>query len=161
MAQTEQTKSDADERDALIAQRCPHSDLVMQGGRREPLAGYAELDSLRDAGPAHTLGTGQIIYTTYDLVQEVAQRADVFHSKFYDPVTGKEAAFTLVPHQIDGPVHVKWRRLLASSFSPGTVMRPGRLPPRARQRNHRRVHRPRSLRFRQGIRAQVPDQHLP
>ncbi|WP_405547503.1 cytochrome P450 [Streptomyces phaeochromogenes] len=121
MAQTEQTKSDADERDALIAQRCPHSDLVMQGGRREPLAGYAELDSLRDAGPAHTLGTGQIIYTTYDLVQEVAQRADVFHSKFYDPVTGKEAAFTLVPHQIDGPVHVKWRRLLASSFSPGTV----------------------------------------
>ncbi|MEH0433795.1 MULTISPECIES: cytochrome P450 [Streptomyces] len=123
MAQTEQTTSDADERDALIAQRCPYSDLVTTGGSREPLAGYAELDSLRDAGPAHTLGTGQIIYTTYDLVQEIGQRADVFHSKAVDPATGKEAPFVLKPQTLDGPIHVKWRRLLASSFSPAAVAR--------------------------------------
>ncbi|MET9089791.1 cytochrome P450 [Streptomyces sp. NPDC004237] len=123
MAQTEHTTNDADGRDALIAQRCPYSDIVLFGGDREPLAGYAELDTLRESGPAHTVSSGEIIYTTYDLVQEVAQRADVFHSKPHDPSSSEEAQFALVPQTVDGPLHVKWRRLLASSFSPGAVAR--------------------------------------
>lgn len=108
----------ADARDAVIAVRCPMTDLQAQGGDRAALAGYAEFDELRQRGPSHMLNDGQIIYTSYASVLEIAQRSDEFFSKGYDPVTGDEAAFTLVPQKIDGPIHKKWRRLLAPYFAP-------------------------------------------
>jgi cytochrome P450 len=113
--------TDIEARDAETRSRCPMTDLVMQGGDREPLVGFAELDALRESGPAHTLPGGDIIYTRYEEVLAVAQDSDVFYSKApVDPVTGKES-FVLVPQAIDGPMHVKWRRILASTFAPGAI----------------------------------------
>jgi cytochrome P450 len=115
------TAPEVDARDAVIAARCPVTDLVMQGGDRDAMQGYVELDTLREAGPAHTLPGGDIIFTKYEEVLAVAQNSDVFYSKAYDPITGEEAAFVLVPQAIDGPQHIKWRRLLASYFAPGAI----------------------------------------
>jgi cytochrome P450 len=112
---------DVDARLDDITSRCPMTDLVMQGGDREAMLGFAELDALREAGPAHILPGGDIIFTRYEEVLEVAQNPDVFYSKAYDPLTGEEAAFVLVPQAIDGPMHIKWRRLLASYFAPGAM----------------------------------------
>jgi cytochrome P450 len=112
---------DTEARDAETRARCPMTDLVMQGGDRAPMAGFAELDALRHSGPAHTMTNGEIIYTRYEEVLAVAQDSDVFFSKSYDPLTGEESAFVLVPQAIDGPMHVKWRRILASTFAPGAI----------------------------------------
>jgi cytochrome P450 len=108
-------------RDETLAARCPMTDLVMQGGDREAMLGFAELDALRDASNGHTLPGGDLIFTRYEQVLEVAQRSDVFYSKAYDPITGEEAAFVLVPQAIDGPRHAKWRRLTGKVFSPGNM----------------------------------------
>ncbi|MGX7681450.1 cytochrome P450 [Jatrophihabitans sp. DSM 45814] len=110
-----------DVRDEVIAARCPVTDLQMQGGDRPAMLGFAELDALRESSPAHTLPGGDIIYTRYEEVLEIAQRSDVFYSKAYDPATGEEAEFVLVPQAIDGPLHAKWRRLTGRVFSPGNM----------------------------------------
>jgi cytochrome P450 len=102
----------------------PTTDILGAGRQaRAPLTSFAEHNALREAGPAHMLPGGHVIYTRLDDIREIAQRSDVFHSKAYDPVTGGPAEFTLVPQAIDGPMHGKWRRLLGQPFSPASVTR--------------------------------------
>lgn len=116
------TQQAIDPRDAVIAERCPFSDIIADGRNdRPPLTSFDEYDRIRKAGRAFTLDSGGIIYTRLEDIRNIAQQSDVFYSKAYDPVTGEPAAFTLVPQAIDGPLHGKWRRLLGPFFAPSHV----------------------------------------
>jgi cytochrome P450 len=114
---------DTDPRDEAIASRCPMTDMVMAGGNRAPLQGFEEFDELRESSRMHMFPNGEILLTRYSDIRELAQQAEIFHSKSYDPITGEPAAFTLVPQAVDGPIHNKWRKLLGPVFSPNSIAR--------------------------------------
>lgn len=63
-------------------------------------------------------------------IREVLQRPDLFSSKAIIP-SQPDPDYNWVPQMYDPPLHTKWRRLLSSVFSPGTV---NKLKPKMRQR---------------------------
>jgi len=88
------------------------------------MAGYEMLDQLRAAGPIVRVPYGVdgfYMVTDHENALKVAQDARTFPQVGHVMETGEASQFELIPETLNGPEHVKWRRLLAPYFSPGKV----------------------------------------
>jgi cytochrome P450 len=105
------------------AGQCPVAHITWDGPGREALAGHRMLDELRREGPLHKVeeGAGFFLVTRHEDALRVAQNAKVFPQTLKVLATGEESPFELVPETLNGPIHTKWRRVLAPYFSPGRI----------------------------------------
>jgi cytochrome P450 len=87
---------------------------------REALAGHKVADRLRAMGPVVKIpeGAGFYMLTGHEETLRVAQDPDTFPQWTTLIATGEPLPFIPIPENINGPLHTKWRRLLAPYFSP-------------------------------------------
>jgi len=88
------------------------------------MAGYEMFDQLRAAGPIVRVPYGKgefFLVTDHEQALRVTQDAKTFPQPGHSMDTGEATQFELIPETLNGPEHVKWRRLLAPYFSPGKV----------------------------------------
>jgi cytochrome P450 len=109
---------------ASAAGECPVADFTWSGPPRAPLAGHAMFDRLREAAPVQRVaadGASFVLVTDHAQALRVAQDAKTFPQPAHLPETGELMSFLLIPENLNGPEHTRWRRLLAPHFSPGRV----------------------------------------
>jgi cytochrome P450 len=83
-----------------------------------------ELDELRARHPffKSSWAQGFWVLTRLDAIRDAFQDPRTFSSSAivaYEP----EPPYMWIPEQLDPPIHTKWRQLLASRFSPGSINR--------------------------------------
>lgn len=119
MTQTDTSATES----AAGAGSCPVAHITWEGPERPAMAGYEMLDTLQAESPIHRVdeGMGFYLITGHEAALMVAQNPTVFPQGSRILSTGDPQPFLLVPHGLNGPVHQKWRRLLAPFFTPGQV----------------------------------------
>jgi cytochrome P450 len=114
------TESAATSQQTRSARPCPVADIPWEGPMRSALAGHVMADQLRAMGPVVKIpeGIGFYLLTGHDDMLRVAQDAETFLQWTTIIATGEPMPFIPIPENINGPLHTKWRRLLAPYFSP-------------------------------------------
>jgi len=103
---------------------CPVADFTWDGGApRKALSGYQVLDELRATDTVVKVdeGIGFYMITTHEEVLRVAQDPTTFPQTLIMLQTGERSPFQTIPETLNGPIHTKWRRVLAPYFSPGQI----------------------------------------
>jgi cytochrome P450 len=92
---------------------------------RDPLYMLRQHDELRGLGPIFWTpdGPGYYVVTNHDALLEVFQDANVFSNRTPIPTQPDSAALSLIPITLDPPDHNKWRKVLASYFTPQRARR--------------------------------------
>ncbi|MEV8546507.1 cytochrome P450 [Streptomyces sp. NPDC051572] len=106
-----------------VAGKCPVAHIKWLGAEREALAGHQMLDELRAGNPLYKVpdGPGWYLVTGHEEVLQVSQNAETFPQATHLVATAEDTSFKLIPETLNGPEHMKWRRILAPYFSPGRV----------------------------------------
>jgi cytochrome P450 len=104
---------------------CPVVDIQWEGPMREALAGHLMLDELRGMGPVVKVleGASFFMVTNHEDVLRVAQDPATFPQTLKVFATGETMPFVPIPEFLNGPMHTKWRRLLAPYFSPREALK--------------------------------------
>jgi len=82
------------------------------------------LDVAREAGPivdVPFLNTHFFMVTEHETALEVLQNSTLFPQPSTNLVTGEPVKYIFIPQQLNGQEHMRWRRLLASYWSPGKI----------------------------------------
>jgi cytochrome P450 len=114
--------------------KCPVADVRWEGPMRGALAGHVMADELRAMGPVVKVpeGMGFYLLTGHEESLHVAQDAETFPQWTTIIATGEPMPVIPIPENLNGPLHTKWRRLLAPYFSPREAARwEGRIRQRA------------------------------
>ncbi len=103
---------------------CPVAHLTWTGAPRPALSGHAMLDVAREAGPivdVPYLHTHFFMVTDHDTALEVLQNPKLFPQPSTNLITGEPVKYIFIPQQLNGQEHMRWRRLLASYWSPSKI----------------------------------------
>jgi cytochrome P450 len=105
--------------------KCPVADIEWEGAMRDALAGHAMADQLRAMGPVVKVpsGSGFYMLTGHEETLRVAQDAETFPQWTTIIATGEPMPVIPIPENLNGPIHTKWRRVLAPYFSPREAAR--------------------------------------
>lgn len=103
---------------------CPVAHVEYEGPFRAAGTSYAMWDELREAGPIHYYESElpRYLVVGHDEVRQVLQDAETFpQSKHLLVLEDGESPFSLIPEDLNGDEHQKWRRLLAPYWSPAVA----------------------------------------
>jgi cytochrome P450 len=117
-----------------MTSKCPVADVRWEGPMRGALAGHVMADELRAMGPVVKVpeGVGFYLLTGHEESLRVAQDPETFPQWTTIIATGEPMPVIPIPENLNGPMHTKWRRLLAPYFSPREAARwEGRIRDRA------------------------------
>jgi cytochrome P450 len=108
-----------------MTSKCPVADVRWEGPMRGALAGHIMADELRAMGPVVKVpeGMGFYLLTGHEESLRVAQDAETFPQWTTIIATGEPMPVVPIPENLNGPLHTKWRRLLAPYFSPREAAR--------------------------------------